>query len=278
MSAGPSSAAFDSLAPLPAGTVAVVGGASSGMGRAAAEALGRAGAIVELVAIDAEGVAAAERELGAVGIEVHGNVADASDDAAVRHVFAGIAERHGRLGVLVNSVGIQAYGTVETTSVEEWDRVLAVNVRSMFLMAKYAVPLMRLNGGGSIVHISSVQAIVTQRNVVAYAASKGAVAAMTRAMAMDLAEDGIRVNVVLPGSIDTPMLRASARQLDPSDPDRVIAEWGAGHPLGRVGWPAEVAAACVFLAGPGAAFVTGSELRVDGGLTAGVSLPAPREE
>jgi NAD(P)-dependent dehydrogenase (short-subunit alcohol dehydrogenase family) len=123
-----------------------------------------------------------------------------------------------------------------------------------------------------------VQAVVTQQNVVGYAASKGAVAAMTRAMALDLAEDNIRVNVVLPGSIDTPMLRASARAIDPGDSDRVIAEWGAVHPIGRVGWPAEVAAACVFLAGPGAAFITGSELRVDGGLTAGVAIAPPREE
>lgn len=277
MSADASSAPYGYLAPLPAGTVAVVAGASSGMGRAAAEALARAGAAVELVAIDEAGVASAEAELRALGLDVRGSVADASDDAAVEAFFAGVSERHGRLAVLVNSVGIQAYGTVETTTVAEWDRVLAINVRSMFLMARYAVPLMRRNGGGSIVHISSVQAVCTQRNVVAYAASKGAVAAMTRAMAMDHAEENIRVNVVLPGSIDTPMLRASARQLDPDDPDRVIAEWGAGHPIGRVGWPAEVASACVFLAGPGASFITGAELRVDGGLTAGVSLPAPRE-
>jgi NAD(P)-dependent dehydrogenase (short-subunit alcohol dehydrogenase family) len=278
VSAEGATAPYHYLAPLPKDTVAVVAGGSSGMGRAAAEALARAGATVELVAIDEDGVARAERELTALGLAVRGSVADAADEAAVEGFFAGVDERHGRLGVLVNSVGIQHYGTVETTTAQDWDRVLAVNVRSMFLMARHAVPLMRRNGGGSIVHISSVQAYTTQRSVVAYAASKGAVTAMTRAMAMDHAGENIRVNVVLPGSIDTPMLRDSASRLDPADPGRMIAEWGAGHPLGRVGWPSEVAAACVFLAGPGAAFITGSELRVDGGLTAGVSLAAPDKD
>jgi NAD(P)-dependent dehydrogenase (short-subunit alcohol dehydrogenase family) len=120
--------------------------------------------------------------------------------------------------------------------------------------------------------------VASQRNVVAYTATKGAIAAMTRAMAVDHAHEGIRVNTVLPGSVDTPMLRASARDVSPDDPDSVIRMWGSGHPIGRVGQPAEIADVCVFLASPLASYVTGADLRVDGGLLAGVALRAPGEE
>jgi NAD(P)-dependent dehydrogenase (short-subunit alcohol dehydrogenase family) len=161
--------------------------------------------------------------------------------------------------------------------VEVWDAVLDVNVRSMFLAVKHAVPLMRRGGGGAIVNVASVQAVATQRNVVAYTASKGAIVAMTRAMAVDHAPDSIRVNSVSPGSVDTPMLRESARDASADDPDSVIAQWGAAHPLGRVGTPAEIADAILFLASPLSAFVTGADLRVDGGLTAAVAVPAPSD-
>lgn len=274
----PERGAFRSLAPLPVGTVVAVGGAGSGMGRAVAEAFGRAGALVELLDISPAALHATTEHLRSLGVEASGFVGDGSEEESVRDFYGGISERHGRLSTLVNSIGVQAYGTAETTTVDEWDRVTAVNVRSIFLMAKYAIPLLRRNGGGSIVNISSVQALATQQNVVAYAASKGAVAAMSRAMAMDHAKEHIRVNVVLPGSIDTPLLRAAARGVDATDPDRVIAEWGSGHPVGRVGLPEDVAAACVYLASPGADFITGAELRVDGGLTAGLALVAPRAD
>jgi NAD(P)-dependent dehydrogenase (short-subunit alcohol dehydrogenase family) len=190
---------------------------------------------------------------------------------------AAVWARHGRLSVLVNSAGIQRYGTAETTPVEVWDAVLNVNVRSMFLAVKHAVPLMRASGGGAIINVASVQATATQRDVVAYTASKGAIVAMTRAMAVDHAADGIRVNSVSPGSVDTPMLRRSARDASPEDPDAVIAHWGSAHPLGRVGQPAEIADAILFLASPLSAFVTGAELRVDGGLLAAVAVPAPTD-
>ena len=181
------------------------------------------------------------------------------------------------LNALVNSVGIQRYGTVESTSPETWDEVLAVNVKSMFLMAKHAVPLMRRNGSGAIVNISSGQAVASQRNVVAYTASKGAIVAMTRAMAVDHAHEGIRVNSICPGSIDTPMLRAAAHEVSPEDPDRVIEEWGSMYPMRRVGLAGEVADAVLYLVSPLASFVTGADLRVDGGLLAGVALVAPAE-
>ena len=258
-----------------AGAVCVVMGGSSGIGLAAARGLARHGSAVELAAIDEPGVAAAVEQIRADGHEARGTVLDVARPEQVEEFFAAVGARYGRLSALVNSAGIQRYGTAETTPVEVWDEVLDVNVRAMFLAAKHAIALMRRGGGGAIVNVASAQATATQRNVVAYTASKGAIVAMTRAMAVDHAPDGIRVNSVSPGSVDTPMLRAAALDVSADDPDAVIAQWGALHPIGRVGAPAEVADAIVFLASPMSSFVTGVDLRVDGGVLAGVALPAP---
>ena len=260
------------------GVTAVVAGGGSGIGQAIVARFAEHGATVEFVDINGSAVAETERDLRASGLDVTGHVADVSDPGQVAAFAGKVSARHATVGALVNSAGIQRYGTVETTSPEIWDEVFAVNVRSMFLLAKHVLPLMRRNGGGAIVNVSSGQAVASQRNVVAYTASKGAINAMTRAMAVDHAAEGIRVNTIVPGSVDTPMLRASARAIAPDDPDRVISEWGSGHPIGRVGQPAEIADACVFLASPLASYVTGAELRVDGGLLAGVALRAPGEQ
>ena len=260
---------------LMAGTVSVVIGGSAGIGLAAAWALARHGSAVELAAIDPPGVDRAAAEMRDAGHEARGTVLDVADPGQIASFMAGVADRHGRLSVLVNSAGIQRYGTAETTPVSVWDEVLDVNARSMFLAAGQAVPLMRRSGGGAIVNVASAQATATQRNVVAYTASKGAIVAMTRAMAVDHAPDGIRVNSVSPGSVDTPMLRAAARDVSAEDPDSVIARWGSLHPLGRVGAPAEIADVILFLASPLSSFVTGADLRADGGVLAGVALPAP---
>jgi NAD(P)-dependent dehydrogenase (short-subunit alcohol dehydrogenase family) len=259
--------------PLLAGAVSIVMGGSTGIGLAAARCLARHGSAVELAANDEASVAAAVGQLRADGHAAHGTVLDAASPEQIESFVAAVGTRHGRLSVLVNSAGIQRYGTAETTPVALWDEVLDVNVRGMFLTVKHAVPLMRRNGGGAIVNVASAQATASQRNVVAYTASKGAIVAMTRAMAVDHASDGIRVNSVSPGSVDTPMLRQSAREA--GDEDTVIAQWGANHPLGRVGTPVEVADAILFLASPLSGFATGTELRVDGGLLAAVAVPAP---
>jgi NAD(P)-dependent dehydrogenase (short-subunit alcohol dehydrogenase family) len=261
--------------PLMAGTVSVVMGGSTGIGLAAARCLARHGSVVELAAIDEPGVARAVELIAADGHEARGTVLDVARPEQIEAFMAAVQTRHGRLSALVNSAGIQRYGTAETTPVEVWDEVLNVNVRSMFLAAKYAVPLMRHSGGGAIVNVASAQATASQQNVVAYTASKGAIVAMTRAMAVDHAGDGIRVNSVSPGSVDTPMLRQSARDVSAEDPDAVIAQWGAMHPIGRVGQPAEIADAILFLASPLSSFVTGAELRVDGGVLASVPVALP---
>jgi NAD(P)-dependent dehydrogenase (short-subunit alcohol dehydrogenase family) len=259
------------------GTVSVVAGGSSGIGRAVVERFAEHGSVVEFLAIDEAGVTELEKTLQDKGFDVRGSVVDASDEVQVSAFMEGVAERHGRVSALVNSQGIQRYGTVETTSGATWDEVMNVNLKSMFLMAKYAVPLMRVNGSGAIVNVSSGQAVASQANVVAYTATKGAIVAMTRAMAVDHAGENIRVNSVCPGSVDTPMLRASARSMDPENPGRIIDEWGAMHPLGHVGQPSEIADAIVFLASSMASFVTGADLRVDGGVLAKVAMEAPRE-
>ena len=259
--------------PLLAGATSIVMGGSTGIGLAAARCLARHGSAVELAANDEPSVTAAVNQLRADGHDAHGTVLDAARPDQIEAFVAAVGDRHGRLSILVNSAGIQRYGTAETTPVEVWDEVLDVNVRAMFLTVKHAVPLMRRNGGGAIVNVSSAQATASQRNVVAYTASKGAIVAMTRAMAVDYAPEGIRVNSLSPGSVDTPMLRQSAREA--GDEDTVIAQWGANHPLGRVGTPQEVADAILFLASPLSGFVTGTELRVDGGLLAAVAVAAP---
>jgi NAD(P)-dependent dehydrogenase (short-subunit alcohol dehydrogenase family) len=259
-----------------AGRTAIVTGAAHGIGAAVAERLARSGAGLVACDVDGDGLdEQADRLRGHGGpmVTVVGDVADpvtATRAAAVaEREFAGAQ-------VLVNAAGIQRYGTVETTDEAVWDEVQSVNVKSVFLFAKHAIPLLRAAGGGAIVNVSSVQAFRTQTGVAAYTASKGAINALTRAIAVDHAHERIRCNVVCPGSVDTPMLRwAAGLFADGGDVSDVLSRWGGAHPLGRAATPEEVAEACAFLAGHRSSFVTGTEICVDGGLTAasGVALP-----
>jgi NAD(P)-dependent dehydrogenase (short-subunit alcohol dehydrogenase family) len=179
---------------------------------------------------------------------------------------------HGPLDWLVYSAGIQRYGNAVETPVEEWDLVQAINARGAFLAAHFAVP--RMTHGGAIVHVSSVQGLSCQSGVAAYAASKGTIDALTRSMALDFASAGIRVNAVLPGTVDTPMVRAAAEGFSSEghSAKELVAEWGRMHPLGRVAQPGEIAQVIAFLLSDEASFITGVSLPVDGGLLAQLSV------
>jgi NAD(P)-dependent dehydrogenase (short-subunit alcohol dehydrogenase family) len=151
-----------------------------------------------------------------------------------------------------------------------WDRVFAVNVRGIYLCSRACIPHMKSRGAGAIVNAASIQGMATQKRVAAYAASKGAVIALTRSMALDYAGDRIRVNCICPGSVDTPLLRSNAAVL--GDADLVLERWGSAYPIGRVGQPIEIARLVVFLMSDEASFMTGASVVIDGGLTATFGL------
>jgi NAD(P)-dependent dehydrogenase (short-subunit alcohol dehydrogenase family) len=256
--------------------VAIVTGGSLGIGRATARRLGEGGAAVVLCGHDDASVEDAIAELSSAGLEVDGRRADVSSADDVEQLVRFAVERYGGVDILANSAGIQRYGTVVDTSEGLWDEVLAVNLKSMFLTAKHCVPELRRRGGGAIINVASVQAFASQRGVVAYAASKGGVVALTKAIAVDHAAENIRCNVVCPGSVDTPMLRSAADQFKGAKSrDETISAWGHVHPLGRVARPDEVAEVIAFLAGDRASFVTGAEVKVDGGLLARIAVVLP---
>ncbi|MEP7242953.1 MAG: SDR family oxidoreductase [Gammaproteobacteria bacterium] len=265
----------DAKLPL-AGKVAIITGGGSGIGLAAARCLARDGASVVLFGPDAvvlEAALAHVREGGGEACAIPGDVSRA---VSVRELVEATCARFHGVDILVNSAAVQPYGTVETTLEADWDRTLAVNLKGIYLTGQHVVPLMRARGGGAIVNVSSAQGSACQKGVAAYAASKGGVLALTRAMALDHAAEGIRVNSVSPGSVDTPMLRHEASLYAGAETQQqLIDKWGRAHPLGRVGRPEEVGALIAFLCGPNAAYCTGADYRVDGGLLAKLAAELP---
>lgn len=254
------------------GRAAFVTGAGSGIGLAVAQLLVERGARVAINDINASALYALA---GRIGDRVIAAPADVTDAAALRAAVGAAADAFGGLDVLVTCAGIQRYGTVGTTTEQTWDEVFAVNVKGTFLAMQACLPHLR-RSRGAVVIVSSVQATATQSNVAAYTASKGALAALTRAAAVDEAAHGVRVNSVAPGSVNTPMLRASAA-LFGDDVDGTVAQWGHAHPIGRVGTAQEVAEAVAFLASDQARFITGAELRVDGGLLSALAAALPTQ-
>ena len=258
------------------GKVAIVTGGALGIGRAAARKLLAEGASVVICSDREEQVERTVEELRGEDLEVRGIRADVTSSADMKRLVGFAVETYGGVDVLVNSAGIQRYGTVVQTDEEVWDEVLDVNLKGIYLASKEAIPQMRERGGGAIVNLSSVQAFASQKGVAAYTASKGAINALTRAMALDHAQENIRVNAVCPASVDTPMLRWAA-DLFKGDKSvgETVEDWGRMHPVGRVARPEEVAEVISFLASSRASFVTGGDYKVDGGMLAalGVRLP-----
>ena len=249
-------------------TFAVTG--TSGMGLEAALYMARQGASVYLAGIDPELNKQAAAKSQSEGLSVKVATVDVSDENSVGAWVADIAGQTSQLHALVNAAAIQTYGTVESTTTELWDKTIAVNLRSCFLTSHGFYPLLKAADGAAIVHVASVQGFSNQNKVLAYATTKGAIHAMTRAMAVDCAADGIRVNSVSPGSIRTPMLEYSASQLavDGTSVEDMIAEFGRAHPAGRVGTTAETSALIAFLCSDAAPFITGADMLIDGGLSA----------
>ncbi|MEY9932401.1 NAD(P)-dependent dehydrogenase (short-subunit alcohol dehydrogenase family) [Catenulispora sp. GP43] len=263
-----------------AGRVALVTGGASGIGRATAELLAAAGAAVAVNGLREGDAAETVEAIAAAGGRAVPVIADVCDASAVERAVQTAVDAFGRLDVLVTSAGIQRYGTVADTEEKTWDEVFAVNVKGVFLAARAALPHLRRSGDGAIVVVSSVQAVATQANVAAYTAGKGALGALVRSMAIDEAPYGVRVNAVCPGSVDTPMLRRSARLFSDGTQegvDALLGQWGRAHPLGRIAQPAEVAEVVAFLAGRRSAFVTGADIRVDGGLLASLAVALPED-
>ncbi|MFN3326884.1 MAG: SDR family NAD(P)-dependent oxidoreductase [Bryobacteraceae bacterium] len=245
-----------------AGKVAVVTGAGSGIGEASALRLAADGAGVAVFDRDvhgAEAVAAGIRERGGQACAF---VCDVASDAEVRGAMERAAAQFGRIDVLVNSAGVAVRKPVAEQDEAGWDRCMDVNVKGPYLCSKYAIPHM-MEAGGSIIHLSSGVGLIGIRNRAVYSATKGALIALTRNMALDYAGYQIRVNAICPGFVRTPLLDALLR-----DPERT-AKLTALHPLGRLGSPEDIASAVAFLASDEAAWITGHCMAVDGGFAAG---------
>lgn len=243
-----------------AGKVALIAGAGSGIGRAIAALFDHEGADLALVDRDAAALA----ETGAaLGGRAASHVGDVGEPGFADRVAGETLGRLGRIDILVTAAGFSVGGTVLTTSPEDWDAVFRANVGGTFLFARAVIPAMQAQGAGSIVTFASQLALAGGRGNSAYIAAKGAILSLTRTMALDYAADGIRVNAIAPGAIDTPMLRRSfARHADP-EPVREASR--NRHALKRFGTADEVARAALYLAGDASSFSTGTTLVVDGG-------------
>jgi meso-butanediol dehydrogenase / (S,S)-butanediol dehydrogenase / diacetyl reductase len=247
------------------GKVCVVTGGAAGIGEAIAVRLAEEGARVAVADIDGEGALRLADRLRDVAGDALGGRVDVAVSAQVADFIEATAGRFGRLDAIVNNAGVAIPGGAADMAEEDWDRVVAVNLKGVWAGMKHAIPHLRAAGGGSIVNMSSVQALVGFPGWAGYAATKGAIIALTQQAAVEYGPENIRVNCLAPGTIMTPMNQEIFRTAP--DPDQLIAMWNASHALRRFGESSEVASAAAFLVSDDASFVTGACLRVDGGLT-----------
>ncbi len=250
-----------------AGKVALVTGATSGFGEAIGRAFAARGGAVLLTGRSLERGEAVRREIVGDGGTADFLAGDVTDPTFCNRLVEETRQRFGRLDVLVNCAGVVRIATVEETTDEAWRHVMAVNVDAPFFLSRAAIPVFRGQAGGNIVNIASELALVGHPGFAAYCASKGALLQLTRAMAMDHAREGIRVNALCPGGCDTPMLYDELRQAG-VDPAVGVPFARDLIPMGRLGGAEEIAAAALFLASDAAGFVTGAAFAVDGGNTA----------
>jgi 2-keto-3-deoxy-L-fuconate dehydrogenase len=246
---------------------ALVTGAGSGIGEAIAHTLAAAGALVYVGDRDTVNGPRVAEAIRAGGHRAEFVELDVTDEPAIARLAETINARHGALDILVNNAGIGHVGTVLTTNAEDMDRLYAVNVRGVFNTSKAFIGAMLTRKAGSIVNIASIGGVLGIRDRLAYVTTKTAVVGLTKAMAMDHAADGIRVNCVCPGRVETPFVKARLREYP--DPDAAYREMAGTQAIGRMGKPEEIAAAVLYLASDEAAFVTGAPLLIDGGWSMG---------
>ncbi|HEX9110271.1 MAG TPA: SDR family oxidoreductase [Terriglobales bacterium] len=249
------------------GKVALITGGASGIGRATALLIAREGAAVAIADLNAQAGEAVANEIAQSGGRAIFEPGDVTRAVDCRRLVGRTIREFGRIDILFNNAGIIRRATVLDLSEEDWDRVMAVNVKSVYLLSREVIPHMQKQGGGSIINTASGWGLAGGAKAAVYCASKGAVVLLTKAMAIDHGPQNIRVNCLCPGDTDTGMLRAEAQQLGEAN-DRFLAE-AAKRPLGRVGSPDEIAQAALYLASDASSFVTGTALVVDGGGLAG---------
>jgi NAD(P)-dependent dehydrogenase (short-subunit alcohol dehydrogenase family) len=242
-----------------ANKVAIITGGGSGIGKAIALAFVREGAHVAIAGRDNKKLTHTAQEIGANCLAVTADVSDAGD---VQKLVRATLEKFKRIDILVNNAALLLPGTAESLSEQDFDQTFNVNVRGLWLLSREVLPQMRSAGGGSIINIGSVLSLLGARNRVAYSASKGAVMAMTKAMALDHAAENIRVNCICPGIVETELVAKF------NTDETIRRQRVALHPMGRFGRPEDVASAAIYLASDESAWTTGSTLTVDGGYSA----------